>query len=85
MAKKTVKIKAANVGVSLYGGELQVSFDCSGADKCAHVRFYTEPPGPDDDCAFSRYGGTCTHGPAQKAAIEQLCERITEELKRYEG
>ena len=83
-AEKSKKSKAANVGASLYEGQLDINFDCIGTDKCAYARFYVEPPGPDDECAFSRCGGSCTHGPAQKAALEQLREKITEELKRME-
>jgi hypothetical protein len=82
-AKKAKKIKEANVNAGLYEGEWQVCFDCVGTSKCAHARFYTEPPDPDAECAFARHGG-CTHAPARKAALEQLRERITEELKEYE-
>ena len=80
MAKKTRKIEAANVSVLLYGGEWQASYDCIGADECAHVRYHVEPPDPEDDCAFLKYGGTCTCGIAQKSALEKLRDRITQEL-----
>lgn len=86
MAKPSRKTKAANVSVSLYDGSLDMCFDCVGTDKCEHVRFYIEPPAPDDECAFSRYGGSCTCWPARKVALEQLRDRITDELtKEYEG
>lgn len=83
-AKKAIKIKAANVAATLYDGCYDVGFDCVGTTKCAHARFYTDPPDPDDDCAFLHHG-SCTHAPARKAALEQLSERIAEELMKYEG
>lgn len=46
-AKKAKKINEANVNAGLYEGEWQVCFDCVGTSKCAHARFYTEPPDPD--------------------------------------
>ena len=80
MAKKTRKIEAANVTIALYGDDWQASYDCIGANDCAHVRYHVEPPDPDDECAFLRYGGTCTCGMAQKAALEQIRDRTTVEL-----
>lgn len=69
----------ANVTVSLYDGCLDVNFDCIGEARCAHVKFYTDPPQPDAECAF-RECFACTHGPAQRAALENLKMRIVGEL-----
>lgn len=83
-AKQNLKTEAANVYVSLYEGLFDVGFDCVGTTKCVQIRFYTEPPDPDDDCAFLHHG-SCMHAPARKAALEQLSKRIAEQLKEYEG
>lgn len=84
-AKKPKKSEAANVYVSLYDGQLDLGFDCVGPGKCVHVRYYTDPPDPEEECAFL-HNCSCTHAPARKAALEHLRERITSEIaENYEG
>lgn len=72
--------KMPNVNAAIYEEELSTCFDCCGKDKCAHARFYAEPPSPDDECAFCKGGFTCTNAPAQKAALTELFQRLQKEI-----
>ena len=86
MAKQ--KLKAANISASIsasmYDGDGVLSFDCVGSDRCALAMFDVQPPEPDAECVMRR-GFECAHRPAQIAALRELRDRITEELKQYEG
>ena len=72
--------KMPNVHAMLFGGELQIFYECPGKKKCVHARFYTDPPEHDEECAFCKNLSQCVHAPAQKAALIELCQRLQKEI-----
>lgn len=83
MAKKTSKLLTTNVSVNLYDGQFDVCLDCIGPDKCAHARFYTYPPEPDDECSCWINGG-CRNAQAYKATLELVRSKINSALAEME-
>jgi hypothetical protein len=77
---KTKKTESVNVAIYLYSGQLEMNFECVGADKCAYARFHVEGSDTtDDNCAFI-HQFQCTYAPAQKKALEQILEMIATQL-----
>lgn len=62
------KAKHPNVMVTIYDGTPDVICECPG-ELCKFARFYVDPPGPDDECAYCATGRACTWPPACEAAI----------------
>ena len=84
MGKKTKKLTTANAYLSLYEGQYDLGFECVGASKCAHARFYVEPPEPDDECSCQA-NGACNNMQARKASLELMSRVITANLAEMEG
>lgn len=77
---RTKRPNGANADIGLFAGEWQASFDCPG--RCKHARFYTEPPEDGDDCAHRSSGGNCGWHPAQRVALLELRDRLSEEIEK---
>lgn len=72
--------KHTNICVSAYDGELDISYDCIGPEKCKYGLCIVMPPDGTEDCTYSKYG-TCHFPSARCAAVENLRNRLTRELK----
>lgn len=77
--KKT--IKTANISATLYDGEFDVVFECAGVGVCRFALCHIMPPDGSEECTFREYG-SCRCPPAQYAAIESLCRKLSKELKQ---
>jgi hypothetical protein len=74
----------ANISVNLYDGELDISYDCSGAMKCKYA-LWEELPIENDEHCVHRYCGSCRSGTAKIEAIERLKRRLTQHAKELEN
>lgn len=69
-----------NVTVSLYAGELDYSFECSGAKKCKHALCEVMPALDDKSCAY-RYYGLCNRDGAQIIAMEKAVKMMKAKIR----
>lgn len=76
--------KTANVCAMFYEGEFQLNFDCVGVEVCRFALCHIMPPDGSEECTY-RNNGSCVLPHAQSAALEALKNRITKELKQFEG
>ena len=67
--------KHPNVMVTIYDGVSDIICECP-ANLCKFARFYVDPPGPDDECAYCATGRACTWPPARAAAIEAVIKML---------
>lgn len=72
-------IKSPNITASIYNGELQILFDCVGAEVCRFALCPVMPPDGSEECTY-RDHGSCINPPAQYAAITRLRSRLLKEL-----
>ena len=71
----------ANISVTLYDGEFDVSFDCSGASKCEFALCEFMPPETDDGCVHKKYG-TCHNQESRIAAMRSVRNRLKRAMGR---
>ena len=66
-----------NISAVIYDGVSDVICECPG-ELCKFARFYVDPPGPEDECAYCATGRACTWPPARDAAIEAVIKMLQE-------
>lgn len=71
--------KLPNVSASIYQGELQMIFECVGAEACKFALCQMMPPDGSEACFFSEYG-SCSCPGAKYAAIKGLRGRLAKEM-----
>jgi hypothetical protein len=74
----------ANVNISIYGGKIDVNYDCSGAAKCDFA-LWEEMPIKDNEHCISRYCGSCRSQSAQLDALQRAKRRLSEMIKTIES
>ena len=74
--------ETANICATIYDGNFDVLFDCSGVEKCRFALCPVMPPSGEEECVYSEYG-SCRSAWANVAALELLSSRIKKRLKQY--
>jgi hypothetical protein len=80
-AKKATK--TANLCVTIYEGDFDISFDCVGVEMCRFALCPVMPPTGEEECTFREHG-TCRSASAKVAALELLSSRIKRERRQYD-
>ena len=70
----------ANISVTLYDGDFDVSYDCSGAIKCKYALWQEMPIDDDEHCGFRQYGA-CRNQFAQIDSMESARRRLAARIK----
>jgi len=72
----------ANVAASLYDGNIDINFDCSGVMSCRFALCSEMPPSGNETCVYDSY--TCWHTDARIAALKNLKDRLVKKIKELE-
>ena len=82
MTAKTAT-RAANATVSMYDGQFEATYDCSGVENCKFTLCSVMPADGSEECYYQNCG-SCRLPLAQYAALETLRNRITKEMKQLD-
>jgi len=79
----SVHNNVANVNISLYDGEFNVTVECVGVKQCAFASCSLMPPNDDEDCYYSEYG-SCKLPAVHRTELDNIQGMINEMIVQYD-